>query len=457
MRLKSPHRPGGEAGQPGRSRSRLATLLAAGALTLGMTGYAAVLSAGPALADPTCQEVAVGSDTTQVVMDQYSVDLSSNFLCSYDATDPLLGPPATGAIQEISYEKGFNATEPSLSCPTMERPNGSTAGVTALRQSINPNSQVGSPLSPAPATGCIDIARSSSGPTSNTGGALTYIPFAEDAVAGSVGPTTGGVVDGIYGNVTTVATSITHANLFTETDLVNMYKNCAEVTEGGVTYWPLQSGGQPANTQQIDLYVPQAGSGTLKFWAQEMLGSSSDTFPTGCVYQTIQQGTLKGDLVEEHDGRAVGTDTDGYFPFSIANWIAQSTHTVGDPINLDRRYGAQLEPVTPVVNGVNQPPVSPFIGTIPNESLNPAFPYNREVYNVVEGCRVDSTAPLPFTGATCSIDSALVSMLVGQNGSLCQDELTILNYGYALLVNNSNEPDACGSIAPALRSVPPPV
>jgi hypothetical protein len=89
--------------------------------------------------------------------------------------------------------------------------------------------------------------------------------------------------------------------------------------------------------------------------------------------------------------------------------------------------------------------------------MNEAFPFNREVFNVVEGCRVDSTAPLPFTGATCSIDPNLQAMLVGSNSSLCQDALTILSYGFALLVSNTNEPDQCGSDAPALRSVPPPV
>ena len=69
----------------------------------------------------------------------------------------------------------------------------------------------------------------------------------------------------------------------------------------------------------------------------------------------------------------------------------------------------------------------------------------------------DIDAPLPFTGATCSIDSTLQAMLVGTGSSLCQDALSIINYGFALLVNNTNEPDSCGSIAPALRSQPAPV
>jgi hypothetical protein len=101
--------------------------------------------------------------------------------------------------------------------------------------------------------------------------------------------------------------------------------------------------------------------------------------------------------------------------------------------------------------------IAPYSGTVPNETMNAAFPINREVYNVVEACRVDSTAPLPFTGATCSLDPNLEAMLSGTGSSLCQDELTILNYGFALLVNNSNEPNTCGQIAPALRSQAPPV
>jgi len=158
--------------------------------------------------------------------------------------------------------------------------------------------------------------------------------------------------------------------------------------------------------------------------------------------------TSSGTSVEQNDGTAVATDPDGYVPFSVAQWVSQSVHTTGDPVDLDRRYGAVLQDI----GGA-----APFTGTVPSEKMNAAFPLNREVYNVVEGCRVDATAPLPFTGATCGIDATLQAMLVGTGSSLCQDALTIINYGFALLVNNTNEPDTCGSIAPALRSVPPPV
>ncbi len=379
------------------------------------------MTAAPALADPTCQEVAAGADTTQDVMNQYSVDLGGNELCSFNAVDPVTGSQTTN----IEYIKGPNAAQPQVTC-LEQRPNGSSAGLVGLRESINPATTASPALSPAVPQGCLDIGLSSSGPTSNTAGALTFIPFAEDAVTGAIGPATGGVVNGINGPVTTVATQLTTTNAFTTANLTNLYKNCAQVS----------------GTQRIDLYVPQAGSGTLKFWAQE-LGFTATALPA-CVFQTIQQGTDTGTSVEQNDGTSVATDPDGYVPFSVAQWVSQSVHTSGDPVDLDRRYGAVLQDI----GGV-----SPFSGT----QLNKAFPFNREVYNVVAGCRVDSTAPLPFTGATCSIDPTLQAMLVGTGSSLCQDALTIINYGFALLVNNTNEPDTCGSIAPALRSVPPPV
>ena len=428
-----------------RARSRLLALASVATLTVGLAGLGVAMTAGPALADPTCQEIAGGSDTIQDVINQYSVDLGQNFLCSYNAVDPITG--AGGA--NIVYVRGPNATQPKTTC-TETRPNGSGQGQIALRESINSATTASPPLTTPVPVGCLDVARSSSSPAGSgqqsTSGALIFVPFAEDAVAGAVGPATGGVVQGINGPVTTVATNITQANLFTLTDLINLYKNCTTVTEGGVTYWPLgDPNPQPAGSQQIDLYIPQPGSGTRNFWASTV-GINSTSLDS-CTFDHIQAGADATQPVEEHNGTAVGTDADGYMPFSIAQWISQSKHTAGDPINIDRRYGAVLQDINSQ---------SPFIGTPPNESMNSAFPVNREVYNVIEGCRIVSGAPLPFTGATCNIDLTLQSMFVGAGSSLCQDALTILNYGFALLPN-ANETDACGATTTSLWAYPPPV
>jgi hypothetical protein len=405
-----------------------------------MAGFA-VAQAGPALADPTTQENAAGSDTIQDVINQYSVDLAGNLLGSWNAVDPVSG--ALGGT--ISYVKGPNATQPKVTC-LEQRPNGSGQGVIGLRESINAATGATPPLSPVVPVNCVDIARSSSGNTFTASGALAYIPFAEDAVTGAVGPAVGGVVQGINGPVTTVATAITQANLFSKANLTTLYASCGNVTVGGVTYNPNTAG---AGEQQIDLYIPQSGSGTRNFWTQQL------TIPTPlptCVHDHMRDSatTFNGPAVEEHNGTAVGVDAAGYMPFSIAQWVSQSNHTQGNPINIDRRYGAVLQQI----NGV-----APTTGT--PATLNSAFPINREVYTVVEACKVDSTAPNPITpGAACpagSIDSNLVAMLSGFGSSLCQDFGAILNYGFALLFNNPNEPDQCGVVDPAHRAVPAPV
>src|SRR5580658_8595658 len=163
MKLKS-----GPPGRAGHPRSRVLTVVSAGALTLGLAGFGVVMTSGPALADPTCQEVSAGADTTQDVMNQYSVDLGTNELCSFNAVDPVTGSQTT----DIEYIKGPNAAQPQVTC-LEQRPNGSSAGLVGLRESISPATTATPALSPVVPPGCLDIALSSSGPTSNTAGALT--------------------------------------------------------------------------------------------------------------------------------------------------------------------------------------------------------------------------------------------------------------------------------------------
>lgn len=405
MKLKSPVGLNRERGR--RSRPRLKALMAVGTATLGFASFA-VAQAAPALADPTQVYIAVGSDTIQDVMNQYAVDLGGNELGSYNAVNPV-----TQTAHEIITPVNSKPGGTTVNC-SFTRPNGSTEGLNALRKSVNQNTTA-TQLTAPPQQNCVDIGRSSSGPGSNQAndGALVYIPFALDAVAGSTGPTTGGVV----GGVTTVASNITTADSFTLTDLVNLYKNCTTVTEGGVTYNPNTA---TTGQQQIDLYVPQAGSGTRNFWATT-LGFNNTTLPA-CVHDTVVAGADTGQAVEEHDGTAVATDANGFGPFSIAQWIAQKNG------HNDRRHGAlihNLNGVAPVTSG---------------GSLNTAFPITREVYNIVQFAKV--------SGSTA--DSALVNLLVGPNSSLCQDTFTITGLGFALL--GSGTTDTCGSIANSLRA-----
>jgi phosphate transport system substrate-binding protein len=266
---------------------------------------------------------------------------------------------------------------------------------------------------PLPGPGCVDIARASSKAATTSqdpAGLLVYIPYALDDVA----VTTGGT------------TNIAHADGFSVAQLQSLY-NCNAVTVGGVTY----DGNNPVLTtgnQHVNLYIPQSGSGTRNFWATTM-GISNTTLPA-CVHDVIQAGPNATQAVEEHDGTAYQSDPDGFGPFSVAQWIAQS-----NGIN-DRRHGAVLHNLA--TTAAPTTPISPFTAS---GTLNPAYPISREVYNVVQFSSV--------SGA--SADPNLVSLLVGPTSFLCSHPGTILHFGFGLL-NSSPLGHTCGAVASDLRA-----
>jgi hypothetical protein len=369
------------------------------------------------VADPAVNYIVTGSDTIQDVINGFAL-LEGNVLGSYNAVNPV----TTTAHEIITPAKvPFGATTPVTNC-SYARPNGSSEGFASLDFAITQVS-LAHLATPGPQPGCVDIARSSSGPgsfsgsgpgSSNTAGPLIYIPFALDAVAGAVGPTT----------------NIVDANSFTTAELTTMFGSCGAITVGANTYFPTQTGvTTPPGDIPIDLYAPQSGSGTLKFWASKVgLTLDSNGAPTGtsalCVHQTIIAGPSTGTAVEEHDGTAYASDPNGYGPFSIAQWIAQSNGID------DRRHGTVLTSI----DGT-----SPFTGT---GTLNTAFPYTREVFLVTAYDRVVQTNDGKF-------DSVLSGLLNGTGSVLCHANITLRTYGFATL--SSSTPDLCGSTANSLR------
>jgi hypothetical protein len=269
-----------------------------------------------------------------------------------------------------------------------------------------------------------------------------YVPFALDAVAGATGPSTctpstlcpsftAQLIDKTTGAITTtsatpVPTKITTADQFTFADLQTLYDNCATVTEGGVTYNP----GTASGTQvQINLYIPQPGSGTRSFWASTL--GFNNTTPPACVHDTIVGGALASagtanNLVEEHDGTAVATDPNGFGPFSIAQWISQRNG------HNDRRHTAILHSLVPSGGGSA---VSPFSNGNPaTGSLNANFPITRDVYSVVSFTRVSNT------------NDPLFNLLNGTNSFLCTEQAGIISFGFALI------PSTCGEVVASLRA-----
>ena len=433
MKPTSPVRLLRQAGRLGRLRIRLRTLMAVGTATLGLAGVA-VAQAGPASADPTQVYVTVGSDTTQDVMNQYALDLAGNELGSFNAVNP---------VNQTPHEIITPVNKAAGNC-SFTRPNGSTQGFQALDAS---NGGTLVPPGTPPQAGCIAISRSSSGPGSisqtagapgapNPAGQLIYVPFAVDAVTTATGPTTAaqttttkcvaataGCTNGLI-TFTVPVTQITNADLFTITDLKNLF-DCSTTTlpvEGGVTYWPLGSTiTKPAGAQQVDLYVPQAGSGTLKFWAAQM--GFDPVALNSCLHQTILSGPAVSVAVEEHDGSAYASDPMGLGPFSIAQWVAQSNG------HNDRRH-------TAIIHSING--VAPTSGGV----LNGAFPILREVYNVVLFSSIDPTS--------ATFDPLLAGLLSGSGSRLCNSTLTIRSFGFATLPNAAL-PDACGATTSTLR------
>jgi len=427
----------GMSGWLGRRKTRLRSLVVVGTATLGMAGLG-LAAAGPASADPAVNYVAVGSDTIQDVMNAFAGGVSDGIIGSYDAVNPV-----SATAGEIITPARALAGGSQSNC-SFTRPNGSTQGFQALDAS---NGGTLVPPGTPPQAGCIAISRSSSGPGSisqtagapgapNPAGQLIYVPFAVDAVTTATGPTTAaqttttkcvaataGCTNGLI-TFTVPVTQITNADLFTITDLKNLF-DCSTTTlpvEGGVTYWPLGSTiTKPAGAQQVDLYVPQAGSGTLKFWAAQM--GFDPVALNSCLHQTILSGPAVSVAVEEHDGSAYASDPMGLGPFSIAQWVAQSNG------HNDRRH-------TAIIHSING--VAPTSGGV----LNGAFPILREVYNVVLFSSIDPTS--------ATFDPLLAGLLSGSGSRLCNSTLTIRSFGFATLPNAAL-PDACGATTSTLR------
>ncbi len=231
---------------------------------------------------------------------------------------------------------------------TLNRPDGSGAGRTALLTSL------------IAADGCVDFSRSSDLSLGATQQSLTYIPFAVDAVSYAINRNSS-----VPKNLTTAA-------------LQAVYR---------------------CEVPSIVPLLPQAGSGTRKYWLGKMNVTEAQllTPAFSCV-----KDTKNGQPVQEHDGRSL-TAANELMPYSVAQYIAQSYGVIAD-----RRGNADLGSVDGVA------PIT----------LNTSFSIKRDVYNVVP------TAKLGV--------SPVKDVFVGPDSKICQQSLVIQKYGFGLNAN-------CGS------------
>lgn len=372
------------------------------ALVFGTTAaLAAGTLAGTALADPPTATyptlAGVGSDTIQDWGHGFAND-SAGLIGSYDATPAgtyiATRSPGSGTETFPTIVTGAtgNVTLPTGS---ILRPDGSGAGVSALRASLGDASltsgnwitQVGARNSfKQVPPGSIDFARSSSGPSApNANGDLVYIPFAKDAVTWSKKTGDTSLPDNLL-----------------KTDLVSLY-SCTAVTISGVTYDPNYTGAATSTLKPVRPMVPQAGSGTRTFWGAQL------NFPVGagllpsCVKDVDSSGTP----VQEHNGSALRNNGD-IIPFSVPSWIAQS-NSASLPGVIDRRNGALLESINAVA------PVTAG-------KLTSTFPILRDMYVVVDWITVQD--PTKDLYKAFNLDSG--------SSKLC-DSTQITKYGFGTI------------------------
>jgi ABC-type phosphate transport system substrate-binding protein len=331
--------------------------------TAAVAVVAGAISVGTASADPsgspTYREFAgVGSDTVQGVYDQFGNDIKiggTKVIGSYDA-----------------FPGGNISTQAAAACQNVARPNGSGAGATAIQNSLNANSGAGDT--------CVQFSRSSSGPgaVGSTTPALTYVPFATDAVTYMV-----------------TATSSIPRQL-TQAQLTSIYA-CSNFASTG-----------------IKALVPQAGSGTRKFW-EPLVGVTDSNVDSGAF--PCLKDTNNGTSVEEHDGRAL--DDLSIAPISIAQNIAQEEGTISDV-----RGQAVLGQIANADGVTYNLPIL----------MNSTVPFTREVYSVIPKSVVGVS-----TGSTNgALNTDYNTVFVGANSLICKDTADITTYGFAIDPN-------CGS------------
>lgn len=344
-------------------RTRIAQVAAVAAVAATL-----VVSGAPAGADPKQLDafVGTGSDTTQDILNAFAGFVNG------DNYVPIQSTP--GAKQVISFDavppagSTDNCITPKVKGSTIYRPNGSTQGRRALSRAIDlsgygPADQCGGTKA---VSGLVNFARSSSGPASgDTGTALTYIPFARDAMSFGYYRASGGPA----------------VDTLTRAQLTSLFT----------------TGPQVINGVRIVPCGIQTGSGTYAFWqtvttataAQEVtattecnaLGGVPDA--GGRVQENSgSQLEIKGDLVPAGNQVVVG--------FSAANFISQNNGVVAD--DLGTPGAVDLGIISNDGSGNNLG--LPYQGTAPSLTPRAAFynngTFGRNVYNVVSTAIIDS-------------------------------------------------------------------
>jgi ABC-type phosphate transport system substrate-binding protein len=383
----------------------------------------AALSAAPALAEPINPHtgktvtpnawdiVGVGSETISFVSDQlaYNYDLSvkkdttkTPYIYEWDAYSPTA--KSATAKQKVTLKVG---------CPNT-RPNGSSAGITALET-------YGTTKFHGVTYPCVNFARSSRGrsntepgadPSCATGG-ICFVKLANDVVT-----------------YATTKGSNAPDNL-TLTQLADIFGCTVSAAHGDPAgTWGALLGSKAKKgsaKQKIDPLVPQSGSGTLKFWMETALGLKTDTEP---LCGTLAKAHV-GSQPEENEGIAKAfllkngkPNPNVLYPFSIASYVAQSAHSAAlhhKPGKGQNRFGFDETGVL-FLNGISG--IAPTVKSHGLPIINPKWnstPFRRYVYDVV-----------PFSSAKGNVNNIPPDLVkfFGPRGYWCTHNSVLQDYGF---------------------------
>ncbi|MEV4760393.1 substrate-binding domain-containing protein [Micromonospora sp. NPDC049559] len=301
-------------------------------VALGAAALSVALGAGSAQADPgagitpaATDIVGVGSDTTEFVV-QDLVDLWNT-----THTPKAYSFHATGT-SPITTKSG---------CASITRPNGSSAGITAL---LNTAAVGGND--------CVDFARSSRAITAAEDATLDAYAFATDGLRIAVPRDNDGAGSDVASNKP--------ASLVLNTaNLAILYRCQADIAGSnadfdGVEEWSDLVAGATGTPRPM---IPQAGSGTRSFFLQATGLTEADLLTQsegGCVQE-----------VQEHDATPVNANAGAFAPFSTA------------------RFVSTVAPVKTADNGTNKP-INLLGDNIPSGDNAAHFSATRQVFNVAK-------------------------------------------------------------------------
>jgi hypothetical protein len=402
-------------------RTRSIRIVAALAVASGTAGLASltVLSGPTAQADPlsTTAEIGVGADVTQDVYAGLSGAASPNTSSTQFFT-PLHATSADDFTTIESFDafpSGGSTVNPGCITtktggPSFDRPNSTTAGIAALNAAISGSGYENSSGSCTNAlvsvTGQIDFARAARGPKTS-GGTLTFVPFARDAVAYAYYSKSGN----------SALASLTTAQL------KSLYSGTV-TTIGGDTIKPCLTitGSAPRSNLESAIGVTDTTA-------------QATAHAAGC--DQIQQNS--GNAFYTY-AKTLASGTDAIIPISSADWIGQANGYAVDESGTARTNGVDLGSVTDGSTALGKPYSGSGSNLVPSTTYYQSSSYGYNVNtvlptDVLSGFGEDSSLVDLFTNT---------ATLPSNNAAICQSaEQTIVHdFGFDSLTSSEG---SCGS------------